>query len=91
VIPPPGSTQSIRQIALYARYSKKGDFSTATLIETRPFADTVHFSVEQSASVEYTQYYLTYVNPENQESVPDKKQPVSLRLVKKKNGVWALD
>jgi hypothetical protein len=76
---------------LYARYAKKGDFSTAMLIEARPFADTVHFSVEQPDAMEYIQYYLTYVNPENQESVPDKKQPVSLRLVKRKNGVWALD
>jgi hypothetical protein len=61
------------------------------LIETRPFAETVNFSVEQPASADHIQYYLTYVNPENQESVPEKKQPVSLRLVKRKNGEWALD
>jgi hypothetical protein len=40
---------------------------------------------------DHVQYFLTYVNPENQESVPEKKQPVSLQLVKRKNGGWSLD
>jgi uncharacterized lipoprotein YddW (UPF0748 family) len=91
VIPPPGTRQPIRQVALYARYAKNGDFSTATLFETKPFTDTVKFSIQLPPLEDHVQYFLTYVNPENQESVPEKKQPVSLQLVKRKNGGWSLD
>jgi hypothetical protein len=91
VIAPAGSSRRIRQVGLYARYSAAGDFSRARLIETRPFADTVSFSIEHPASAEYVQYYLTYVNPENQEGIGENKQPASVRLVKKKNGDWFLE
>ena len=91
VIPPNGTEQPIRQVGLYARYTSKGKFEDARLIEVRPFADTVHFNIEQPEEAEHATYYLTYVNPENNESMTEKGEPVSLRLMKRKNGHWILD
>ena len=91
VVAPVGISPRIRQVGLYARYTAEGDFSRARLIETRPFADTVKFSIQQPDTAEYVQYYLTYVNTENEEGISAKEQPVSVRLIRRKNGDWVIE
>jgi hypothetical protein len=90
VVAPNKESHSIRQVALYAQYNENSNFSQARLIDIKPYTDTVLFSIEQPENIEFVQYYVTYVNPQNLESIPENGEPVSFRLIKKKNGEWVL-
>jgi hypothetical protein len=82
--------QDVRQIALYACYEAKGDFSTARLIETRPFSENVPFSVACPTDGSSIRLYVTYVNSVNRESEPEGSAAAMLRYVKRESGEWIL-
>ena len=91
VVAPLNSNQGIRQVGLYACYAKEGNFEAARLIETKPYADTVHFSIRQRDKTDYVEYYLTFVNSENREGITENRQPVSVKLLRRKNGDWEIE
>lgn len=87
----PGPGADVRQIALYARYEEKGDFSNARLIETRPYSPMAEFSVECPSTADFLQLYVTYVSTVNRESEAEGPRSVMMRYRRTGTGQWIED
>ncbi len=77
-------------IAVHATVGGESDFNKSQLELVIPFKDSINIRVSPPAGTEQIQYFVTYVSPTNQESIPNNPALISLRY-KNVNGIWLLD